>query len=98
MQHRIPLSIDPVQAKQAAEKAWAHYSQRFARFHPSIRWQNENQAAIDFHAMGVHLKGSVSIEPGSLLIDFHVPFLLRPFEKQALTRIEHEVAQWLQER
>lgn len=96
MRIEIPHSLSPEDARKVAQKAAAEYSERYAHYSPQVRWVSQDRAEISVHAKGVTLAGAISLEPGKLVFEADVPFLLRPFAGRAKGAIEGQVEKWLE--
>ncbi|HEV8548858.1 MAG TPA: polyhydroxyalkanoic acid system family protein [Polyangiaceae bacterium] len=95
MKHSVPHDLGQDRAKQAAEAAIAAYGQKFAKYHPQTRWVTPTRAEIAFTVKGMHLSGSIDVQPKTIDLDMEVPFLLRPFKNQAIGVIEGEIREWI---
>jgi hypothetical protein len=95
VKHRIEHTLGRERAKELADQAWAHYRTRHSRFSPEAQWDEPYRARITFHALGAKLEGFATFEEQAVVIDFKVPLLLKPFEKQAVQLVETEVRTWL---
>jgi hypothetical protein len=95
MKHRVPHDLDPATARKVAEKAWESYSERFAKYKPTMAWVRENEARIGFRAKGISLSGVLELAEGAIDMDLEVPLLLRPFKKTAIDVIEQEIRKWV---
>jgi hypothetical protein len=95
MKHSVPHDLGQERAKQVTEKALAAYSEKFAKYSPKTTWTAPNKAQISFSVKGMSLSGIVEVRDKSIDMDLDVPFLLRPFQGQAIGVIEGEIKQWL---
>jgi len=95
MQHRIAHTLDSQLARQVARKAADSYVERFAKYSPVVRWETEDRAQLSFSAKGVSLAGTLQLQPGAIVIDLQVPFLLKPFSGRAVSVIEEQVRHWI---
>jgi Putative polyhydroxyalkanoic acid system protein (PHA_gran_rgn) len=95
MDHSVHHDLDLPTAKRVAEKAWASYSERFAKYSPTMRWVNERKASIAFKAKGIAVDGSLELGDGAISMSLEVPFLLRPFKQSAIEVIEREIRRWV---
>ena len=95
MKHSVPHDLGQEKAKQAAEAALKSYAQKFAKYQPQTRWTGDNRAEISFSVKGMHLSGSIDVQPKTIDLDMEVPFLLRPFKNQAISVIEGEIREWI---
>lgn len=96
MKHSFPHSLDRDTAKQAAEKAWAVYQERFAKFNPTMTWEDTHRAAVGFSAKGVKVEGQLEVKDSTIEMELEVPFLLRPFKKKAVDIIGSEIQHWVE--
>src|SRR5262245_33939675 len=96
MKHSVPHDLGQDRAKQAAEAALGAYAQKFAKYHPKTTWVTPNKAEIAFTVKGMHLSGSIEVQPKTIDLDMEVPFLLRPFKNQAIGVIEGEIREWIE--
>lgn len=95
MDHRVPHDLDLETSRVVADKAWQSYSERFAKYSPTINWATERLANIGFTAKGITLNGSLELEEGAIVMNLEVPFLMRPFKKKAIEVIEREIRKWI---
>jgi hypothetical protein len=95
MKHVVKHDLDQGLARKAADKAWEAYSERFSKYNPKATWTSETHADIEFTVKGMHLKGSIDLEPGGIALELEVPFVLRVFKKQAIDVIEKEIQKWI---
>lgn len=95
MEHRIEHDLSPELARKAVERAVASYSEKFAKYNPSVQWQGENLVEVGFKAKGISLTGLLKLVPNAVIVDMDVPFLLRPFRKTAIDVIEGQVKEWV---
>jgi hypothetical protein len=95
MKHAVKHDLDQELAKKAALKAWESYSKRFEKYNPQASWTSETHANISFQAKGISLKGALDLEPGQIVMDLDVPFILRVFQKKAVQVIEEEINHWV---
>lgn len=95
MQHEVHHGLGIELAKRAVRAAWQSYEQRFAKYSPKATWTSDTRAKVSFTAAGATLDGSLEVRERDVVIDLDVPFLLRPFRKQALDVIEREIQHWI---
>lgn len=95
MRHAVPHDLSPDLARKAAKKAWEAYSERFSEYNPQANWTSDEHADISFRAKGIHLKGSLDLEPKQIVMDLDVPFILRVFQKKAVDVIDREIHKWV---
>jgi hypothetical protein len=104
IRRRIPLAVEPTQSpapldhasvRALIEEAMAFYKGRYPRYSPSLSWHAEDRAEVSVHVRGFSLTGHISLLRDALEVVVDVPFLLRPFQKLAIARVEEEVSRWL---
>jgi hypothetical protein len=95
MKHAVHHDLSQELARKAADKAWQSYSERFAKYQPRAEWTSDSHADISFKAKGIALKGALDLEPGQIVLDLDVPFVLRVFRKQAVDVIDREIQKWV---
>jgi Putative polyhydroxyalkanoic acid system protein (PHA_gran_rgn) len=96
MKHSVPHDLGQERAKKVTESALGTYAEKFAKYSPKTSWTGPNKAQISFSVKGMTLSGSVEIKDKSIDLDLDVPFLLRPFQGQAISVIEGEIKAWLE--
>lgn len=95
MQHRIAHDLPDELAKKAVSAALESYSERFQKYDVTGRWTAENRAVVSFAAKGVTLEGALTLQPGAVIFEMDVPFLLRPFAGKATRKVEEHVQKWI---
>jgi len=95
MKHVVKHNLSPELAKKATEKAWASYSERFAKYEPTSNWTSETHSDVSFTVKGVTLNGSLDLEPGGVALDLDVPFIFKPFKNKAMGVVEEEIKDWV---
>jgi putative polyhydroxyalkanoic acid system protein len=95
MKHSVSHDLGQERAKKVTESALSSYAEKFAKYNPKTTWTSPNQAQIAFSVKGMSLSGSVDVKETSIDLDLDVPFLLRPFQGQAISVIEGEIRSWL---
>ena len=95
MKHTVSHDLGQERAKKVTESALATYSEKFAKYNPKTTWTGPNRAQIAFSVKGMSLSGSVEVKDTTIDLDLDVPFLLRPFQGQAISVIEGEIKSWL---
>ena len=96
MRKVIEHPLTEERARQTIAAALEEYGTRFARYHPELVWETKDRARISFRAKGISLSGNIELAPGKLVVDFEVPFLLRPFTGKAVEVVEREIGRWVQ--
>lgn len=96
MKHSVPHSLGKDQARKVARAAFDSYTKRFAEYNPTTDWKTEDSAEIGFSVKGMKLTGSIDVRESEILLDMDVPFLLKPFKKQAIGKIEDEIRGWIE--
>lgn len=95
MKHTVSHDLGQERAKKVTESALASYSEKFAKYSPKTSWTSANRAQISFSVKGMSLSGNVEVKDTTIELDLDVPFLLKPFQGQALSVIEGEIKAWL---
>ena len=95
MHHVIEHPLTDERARQAIGSALDEYGKRFAHYNPELVWETKDRASIGFRAKGLSLSGHIELQPGRIVVDFAVPFLLRPFTGKAVAIVEREIARWV---
>ena len=95
MKHSVTHDLDTDLAKRATEKAIESYSERFAKYDPTVSWSSDTKANLRFKVKGFSIKGEIELRPGAIDIDMDVPFALRLFKKQAIQVVESSIRQWI---
>jgi hypothetical protein len=95
MKHTVSHDLGQERAKKVTESALSTYAEKFAKYSPKTTWTSPNRAQIAFSVKGMNLTGSVEVKDSSIDLDLDVPFLLRPFQGQAISVIEGEIKSWL---
>ena len=95
MKHTVPHDLGQERAKKVTESALSTYAQKFAKYNPKTTWTSPSRAQISFNVKGMNLNGAVEVKDKAIDLELDVPFLLRPFQGQALSVIEGEIKSWL---
>jgi hypothetical protein len=95
MKHSVPHDLGQARAKKVAESALGSYAEKFAKYSPKTNWTSPSRAQISFNVKGMNLNGAVEVKETSIDLELDVPFLLRPFQGQAVSVIEGEIKEWL---
>lgn len=95
MKHSVAHDLGQERAKKVTEQALTSYSTKFAKYAPKTSWTTPSKAQISFSVKGMTLNGTVEIKEKTIDLDLDVPFLLRPFQGQAIGVIEGEIKEWL---
>lgn len=95
MEHRIEHDLPPELARKAVQGAVASYSEKLAKYSPSVAWRGDDHVDVGFKAKGMTLGGTLKLLPNAVVVDMDVPLLLRPFKKVALEVIETQVKEWV---
>lgn len=93
--HAVKHDLAPDVAKRVLEKAIESYTERFAEYKPTSKWKNDKHVDISFSAKGFKIDGGIDLEPGQIVMDLDVPFLLKPFRKQAIELVESQIQKWI---
>ena len=95
MKHSVSHDLGQERAKKVTESALSTYAEKFAKYSPKTTWTSPNRATISFNIKGMNLSGAVEVKDKTIDLDLDVPFLLRPFQGQAISVIEGEIKTWL---
>ena len=95
MKHTVPHDLGQERAKKVTESALATYAAKFAKYSPKTTWTTPSRAQISFNVKGMNLSGNVEVKDKAIDLELDVPFLLRPFQGQAISVIEGEIKAWL---
>jgi len=96
MRHLVHHDLDPALARRVAERAFASYAERYARYDPKLTWLGETRAQASFRALGITLSGTIEIGPGTIAAELDLPWIVRPFVGRAIAVVEREVRLWEQ--
>lgn len=94
--HRIPHDLDHPLARRVARRALESYRDQFPELKPGGEWTDPDHARLWFTAPGARLEGRVKVLASAIELELDVPFLFRPFRKQAIRVIEEEVREWIE--
>lgn len=95
MKHTVNHDLGQERAKKVTESALTTYSEKFSKYSPKTSWTSGSKAQISFSVKGMNLNGSVEVKEKTIELELDVPFLLKPFQGQALSVIEGEIKKWL---
>ena len=95
MKHSVSHDLGQERAKKVTESALSTYAEKFAKYNPKTTWTSPNRATISFNVKGMNLSGAVEVKDKTIDLELDVPFLLRPFQGQAVSVIEGEIKAWL---
>jgi len=95
MKHTVHHDLGQERAKKVTESALSTYAAKFAKYSPKTTWTTPNRAHISFNVKGMNLSGNVEVKDTAIDLELDVPFLLRPFQGQAISVIEGEIKAWL---
>jgi len=95
MKHTVSHDLGQERAKKVTESALSSYAEKFAKYSPKTTWTTPNKATISFSVKGMSLSGAVEVKDKTIELELDVPFLLRPFQGQAISVIEGEIKSWL---
>jgi len=96
MKHSVPHDLGAEQAKKVTLAAIDAYTTKFAKYNPAARWDSDTRCVVAFKAKGIGVEGKVTILERSIDMELDVPFLLKPFQGQAIGIIEREVRVWIE--
>lgn len=95
MKHIVKHDLSPELTRKACEKAIERYTAKWQKYDAKATWVSDTHVEVAFSVKGVHPKATVDLEPGQLVMDMHVPLLLRPFKNKALSVIEQVIQKWM---
>lgn len=95
MKHTVNHDLGQERAKKVTESALTTYAEKFAKYSPKTSWTSPSRANISFSVKGMSLSGSVEVKDKTIELELDVPFLLKPFQGQAISVIEGEIKSWL---
>jgi Putative polyhydroxyalkanoic acid system protein (PHA_gran_rgn) len=95
MKHTVSHDLGQERAKKVTESALSTYTEKFAKYSPQTTWTSPSKAQIAFTVKGMSLKGGVEVKDKTIELELDVPFLLKPFQGQAISVIEGEIKEWL---
>lgn len=95
MKHTVSHDLGQERAKKVTESALSTYAEKFAKYSPKTTWTTPNKANISFSVKGMSLSGAVEVKEKTIELELDVPFLLKPFQGQAISVIEGEIKTWL---
>lgn len=95
MKHTVNHDLGQERAKKVTESALATYAEKFSKYSPKTSWVSPSRANISFSVKGMNLSGAVEVKDKSIELELDVPFLLKPFQGQAISVIEGEIKTWL---
>ena len=97
MKHAIPHDLDHDLARRATRAALDSYAKDFAEYQPEGEWLDDDRATVRFTVMGRTISGRVQVTGADVQLELNsVPFIFRPFRKQAIEVIENEIRGWIQ--
>jgi hypothetical protein len=94
--HRIKHDLDHDLARKVTRRALETYRDSFPELKPGGEWLDADRARLWFTAPGAKLEGRVKVLSDAIELELDVPFLFRPFRKQAIKVIEEEVQEWIE--
>ncbi len=95
MKHTIKHDLELRQSKTVLCKALESYKHEYSQYRPAYHWPRPSRADLSFVVKGVKLTGSVQLLKGAMALELEVPFLFRPFRRQAIGLIEREIKTWI---
>ncbi len=94
MKHVVQHDLSPELSKRAAECAFEHYRERYAKYEPSLRWTSDTVAEASFSAKGIGFNGTVTLLPDAICFELDVPFVFRIFKSRAIAIVDREIRSW----
>lgn len=96
MRDKFEHGLPKDKAKQATQKAFDAYKERFSKYNPTAEWVSDDEAEVSFSAKGMTLDGRLRLTDEVIEMEMDVPFLLKPFKNKALDVIEDEINKWVE--
>lgn len=93
--HAVKHDLAPDVAKRVLEKALDSYKERFPEYSPTASWKGDSHVDVAFKVKGMKVDGQIDLKPGQIEMDLEVPFMLRPFRKQAIELVEAQIQKWI---
>ena len=93
--HTVTHDVDLSTARRATRCAFEEYQRRLAAFSPTVAWTDDDHAHVGFHVKGVPLRGAVALRDHTIDLAIDIPFLLRPFQKRAMSAVDEGIRVWL---
>lgn len=93
--HTVSHDLAPDVAKRVLEKALESYKERFPEYSPTSAWKGDSRVDVGFSVKGMKIDGRIDLVPGKIEMDLDVPFLLKPFKKQAIELVEAQIQKWI---
>lgn len=95
MEHEIPHHLPATRVRELLDRAVEHYAVRYAKYQPRLRWLDGDDAEVTLTALGVTLRGRLTLADEIIKVRASVPLALRPFAKKALAVVDRELGKWL---
>ncbi len=90
---RIPHGLDQAEVRRrldaAVERARRDYADKVSRLEAS--WETEDCLALEVVVLGMEIDGTVTNEPGQLVISIEMPGMLSMFAGQIRNGIEERI-------
>jgi hypothetical protein len=90
---RIPHGLDQAEVRRrldaAVERARRDYADKVSRLEAS--WETEDCLALEVVVLGMEIDGTVTNEPGQLVISIEMPGMLSMFAGQIRSGIEERI-------
>ncbi len=95
MKHTVSHGVGKEMAQKVAKHALSSYASRFSQYGAKATWPRDDRAEISFSVKGMSLSGVVEVKDSAIDLELDVPFLLKPFQRTAMAKIEEEIAGWM---
>jgi hypothetical protein len=95
MKHSVTHTVGKEMATKVAKAALSSYASRFTEYGAKATWATEDRADIGFSVKGMSLNGKVEVRDQAIDLELDVPFILKPFQRQAMAKIESEIDKWM---
>lgn len=93
--HTVTHDVDLSTARRATRRAFEEYQHRLAAYEPRIAWKDDDHAEVAICVKGFALHGAVALHDHTIDLAMEIPWMLKPFEKRAMTVMDHEIKTWL---
>lgn len=81
--------------KVVIEKAYDAYKTKLADYNPSLTWENDRKAIVEFTIMRKKIDANFNITENEVRIEGNIPFLFKPFQGKIERVVGKEVERWL---
>ena len=96
LRHFLSHDLDPAQAKEGIDSAFAYYQSRYPGAALSLGWRSDREAGVSFRARGFLFKATLLLRPTGIDLALDLPLIFGIFHKRALRVIDAEASRWLE--